>query len=159
MKSIRILGTGSYVPPKRLSNVDLEKMGLDTTDEWIVQRTGVKERRMADPDVVTSDLAMEASIKALEMAGLTARDLDLIILATITPDTCWTCGPRPPACRTSPGRIGRFPTPGATRPAASPRARRRRRSRRRERRGRPPPPRARRSRPAPSPSQARRRAR
>lgn len=92
MKSIRILGTGSYVPPKRLTNVDLEKMGLDTTDEWIVQRTGVKERRMADPDVVTSDLALEASLKALEMAGLTARDLDLIILATITPDTCCPAG-------------------------------------------------------------------
>ncbi|MBW1772131.1 MAG: ketoacyl-ACP synthase III [Deltaproteobacteria bacterium] len=92
MKSIRILGTGSYVPPKRLTNVDLEKMGLDTTDEWIVQRTGVKERRMADPDVTTSDLALEASLKALEMAGLTARDLDLIILGTITPDTCCPAG-------------------------------------------------------------------
>lgn len=92
MKSIRILGTGSYVPPKRLTNVDLEKMGLDTTDEWIVQRTGVKERRMADPDVNTSDLAMEASLKALDMAGLTAKDLDLIILATITPDTCCPAG-------------------------------------------------------------------
>jgi len=92
MKSIRILGTGSYVPPKRLTNVDLEKMGLDTTDEWIVQRTGVKERRMADPDVTTSDLALEASLKALEIAGLTARDLDLIILGTITPDTCCPAG-------------------------------------------------------------------
>jgi 3-oxoacyl-[acyl-carrier-protein] synthase-3 len=92
MKSIRILGTGSYVPPKRLTNFDLEKMGLDTTDEWIVQRTGVKERRMADPDVNTSDLAKEASLKALDMAGLTARDLDLIILATITPDTCCPAG-------------------------------------------------------------------
>ncbi len=92
MKSIRILGTGSYVPPKRLTNFDLEKMGLDTTDEWIVQRTGVRERRMADPDVNTSDLAFEASRKALEMAGLTAKDLDLIILATITPDTCCPAG-------------------------------------------------------------------
>jgi len=88
MKPIRILGTGSYVPPKRLTNVDLEKMGLDTTDEWIAQRTGVRERRMAEPDVNTSDLALEASLKALEMAGMTAKDLDLIILATITPDTC-----------------------------------------------------------------------
>ena len=88
MKSIRILGTGSYVPPKRLTNVDLEKMGLDTTDEWIVQRTGVKERRVADPDVNTSDMGYEASVKALEMAGMSAKDLDLIMVATITPDTC-----------------------------------------------------------------------
>ncbi|HOP48497.1 MAG TPA: beta-ketoacyl-ACP synthase III [Desulfobacteraceae bacterium] len=88
MNSIRILGTGSYVPPKVLTNFDLQKMGLDTTDEWIVQRTGVSERRIADPDVCTSDLAYEASLRALDMAGMTARDLDLIIIATITPDTC-----------------------------------------------------------------------
>jgi 3-oxoacyl-[acyl-carrier-protein] synthase-3 len=88
MTSIRILGTGSYVPPKRLTNFDLENMGLDTTDEWIVQRTGVKERRVADPDVNTSDLGYEASVKALEMAGIRAEDLDLIMVATITPDTC-----------------------------------------------------------------------
>jgi len=88
MKTMRIMGTGSYVPPKVLTNFDLQKMGLDTTDEWIVTRTGVKERRMADPDVATSDLAYEASLKALQMAGLTAKDLDLIIVATITPDTC-----------------------------------------------------------------------
>ncbi len=88
MTSIRILGTGSYVPPKRLTNFDLEKMGLETTDEWIVQRTGVKERRVADPDVNTSDLGYEAAVKALEMAGMRAKDLDLIMVATITPDTC-----------------------------------------------------------------------
>lgn len=88
MNSIRILGTGSYVPPKVLTNFDLQKMGLDTTDEWIVQRTGVSERRIADPDVCSSDLAYEASIRALDMAGVTVNDLDLIIMATITPDTC-----------------------------------------------------------------------
>lgn len=88
MQSIRILGTGSYVPPKRLKNTDLEKMGLDTTDEWIQKRTGVIERRIADPDVTASDLGYEASLKALEAAGLTAQDIDLIIVATITPDTC-----------------------------------------------------------------------
>jgi 3-oxoacyl-[acyl-carrier-protein] synthase-3 len=88
MTSIRILGTGSHVPPKRLTNFDLEKMGLDTTDEWIVQRTGVQERRVADPDVNTSDMGYEASVKALEMAGMGAKDLDLIMVATITPDTC-----------------------------------------------------------------------
>jgi 3-oxoacyl-[acyl-carrier-protein] synthase-3 len=88
MDGIKILGTGSYVPPKVLTNFDLQNMGLDTTDEWISSRTGVKERRIADPDVNTSDLAKEASLKALEMAGLAAKDLDLIIVATITPDTC-----------------------------------------------------------------------
>lgn len=88
MDTVRILGTGSYVPPKVLTNMDLQKMGLDTSDEWIVQRTGVSERRIADPDVATSDLSYEASIRALEMAGLQAKDLDLIIIATITPDTC-----------------------------------------------------------------------
>jgi len=87
MSSIKILGTGSYVPPKILTNFDLEKMGLDTSDEWIAQRTGVRERRVADPDVNTSDLAYEASVKALEMAGLGVEDLDLIIVGTITPDT------------------------------------------------------------------------
>ncbi|UCF83197.1 MAG: ketoacyl-ACP synthase III [Desulfobacteraceae bacterium] len=92
MKTVRILGTGSYVPPKVLSNFDLQEMGLDTTDEWIVQRTGVKERRIADPDVTTADLGYEASLKALDMAGITGRDLDLIILATITPDTCCPSG-------------------------------------------------------------------
>ena len=88
MQSVRILATGSYLPPKRLTNSDLANMGLDTSDEWIRQRTGVVERRIADPDVTTSDLGLEASKKALQTAGLTAKDLDLIIVATITPDTC-----------------------------------------------------------------------
>jgi len=88
VQKIRILGTGSYLPPKRLKNSDLENMGLDTTDEWIRKRTGVVERRIAEPDVTTSDLGVEASKKALAAAGLTAKDIDLIIVATITPDTC-----------------------------------------------------------------------
>ena len=88
MESIRILGTGSYLPPKVLTNFDFQKMGLDTTDEWIVQRTGVSERRIAEPDMATSDLGYEASLKAFEMAGITVKDIDLIIVATITPDTC-----------------------------------------------------------------------
>ncbi len=88
MESIRILGTGSYLPPKVLTNYDLEKSGLDTSHDWIVQRTGVSERRIADADVTTSDLAYEASRKALEMAGKSVADIDLIIVATITPDTC-----------------------------------------------------------------------
>ena len=92
VETVRILGTGSYVPPKVLRNIDLQKMGLDTTDEWIVQRTGVKERRIAEPDVTAADLGYEASLKALDMAGMTAKDLDLIIFATITPDTCCPSG-------------------------------------------------------------------
>lgn len=88
MDAIRILGSGSYVPPRILSNFEIEKMGLETTDEWITKRTGVKERRIAEPEVNTSDLGYEASCKALEMAGLSALQIDLIIVATITPDTC-----------------------------------------------------------------------
>jgi len=88
VESIRILGTGSDVPPKRLTNFDLEKMGLDTTDEWIRKRTGVVERRIADPDITAADLGCAASQTALAAAGLTAKDIDLIIMATITPDTC-----------------------------------------------------------------------
>lgn len=87
MNRIRILGTGSYVPPKVLTNQDIEKMDIDTTDEWIVQRTGIRERRIAKPDTVTSDLAREAARKALKAAGRTARDLDMILMATVTPDT------------------------------------------------------------------------
>ena len=88
METIRILGTGSYVPPRVLTNQDLLAMGLDTTDEWITKRTGVRERRVAAPDVTASDLGFEAAARALEMAGLAPADLDLIIMATITPDTC-----------------------------------------------------------------------
>jgi 3-oxoacyl-[acyl-carrier-protein] synthase-3 len=83
---IFIRGTGSYLPPKVLHNRDIEKI-LDTTDEWIAQRTGVRERRVADPEVAASDLALEASKAALDMAGFKIKDLPLIILATITPDT------------------------------------------------------------------------
>ncbi|WP_411346067.1 beta-ketoacyl-ACP synthase III [Paenibacillus sp. WLX1005] len=82
---IGIIGTGKYVPEKILSNADLEKM-VDTNDEWIVSRTGIRERHIAAPDQATSDLAYEAAIKAIETAGLTAADLDLIVVATITPD-------------------------------------------------------------------------
>jgi len=88
MEPIRILGTGSYLPPTVLTNYDLEKGGLDTTHDWIVQRTGVSERRIAGEGVTTSDLGFEASLRALEMAGMHVDDIDLIIVATITPDTC-----------------------------------------------------------------------
>jgi 3-oxoacyl-[acyl-carrier-protein] synthase-3 len=88
MDTIRMLGTGSYVPPRVLTNQDLVATGLDTSDEWISKRTGVRERRVAAPDVTASDLGYEAAVRALDMAGLTPADLDLIIMATITPDTC-----------------------------------------------------------------------
>lgn len=88
METIRILGTGSYVPSKILTNHDLVSMGLDTTDQWIVKRTGIRERRIADPDVATSDLGYEAAVRALEMAALSPGEIDLIVVATITPDTC-----------------------------------------------------------------------
>ena len=88
MDSISISGTGSYLPSKILTNYDLEKSGLDTTHEWIVQRTGVSERRIAEAGETTSDLGHQASLRALEMAGMAAEEMDLIIVATITPDTC-----------------------------------------------------------------------
>jgi len=86
LRPVGIIGTGKYVPEKILTNSDLEKM-VDTNDEWIVSRTGIKERHIAAPDQATSDLAYEAAIKALESAGMTGSDLDLIIVATITPDS------------------------------------------------------------------------
>ncbi|MFD0711234.1 beta-ketoacyl-ACP synthase III [Paenibacillus sp. GCM10027626] len=82
---VGIIGTGKYVPERVITNHDLEQM-VDTNDEWIVTRTGIKERRMAAPDQATSDLAYHASVKALAAAGITAEELDLIIVATITPD-------------------------------------------------------------------------
>jgi 3-oxoacyl-[acyl-carrier-protein] synthase-3 len=88
MDSISILGTGSYLPSKILTNYDLEKSDLDTTHEWIVQRTGVSERRIAEAGQTTSDLGHQASLRALEMAGMAAEEMDLILVATITPDTC-----------------------------------------------------------------------
>jgi 3-oxoacyl-[acyl-carrier-protein] synthase III len=80
-----IAGTGSYLPEKRLTNDDLAKM-VDTNDQWITQRTGIKERRIAAPDESTATLAAAAARKALTDAGLEAKDLDLILCATITPE-------------------------------------------------------------------------
>ncbi|MCB5187454.1 ketoacyl-ACP synthase III [Methylobacillus caricis] len=81
----RIAGTGSYLPEKILTNADLERM-VDTTDEWIFTRTGIRERHIAADNEFTSDLALHASVPALQAAGITADDLDLIIVATTTPD-------------------------------------------------------------------------
>jgi 3-oxoacyl-[acyl-carrier-protein] synthase III len=83
--NVRILSVGSYVPRRILSNRDIEQI-VDTSDEWITTRTGIKERRIAAADEATSDLAYEASKVALERAGLTARDIDLILVATSFPD-------------------------------------------------------------------------
>ncbi|WHE08222.1 ketoacyl-ACP synthase III [Thermoanaerobacterium thermosaccharolyticum] len=80
-----ILGTGSFLPENRLTNKDLEKM-VDTSDEWIVSRTGIKERRIAPPSMTTSYMATEAAKKAIEDAKITAEDIDLIIVATVVPD-------------------------------------------------------------------------
>lgn len=82
---IRIIGTGMYVPDRILNNADLEKM-VETSDEWIMTRTGIKERRIAEPDTATSDLAFQAARRALDLAGISAAELDLIIIATVTPD-------------------------------------------------------------------------
>ncbi|SCI73992.1 3-oxoacyl-[acyl-carrier-protein] synthase 3 [uncultured Clostridium sp.] len=80
-----ILGVGSYLPEKIISNFDLEKI-MDTSDEWIRTRTGIKERRVADENEATSDLATKAALNAIKNANLTPEDIDLIIVATITPD-------------------------------------------------------------------------
>ena len=85
MPSARIIGTGSYLPPKVLTNADLEKL-VDTSNEWIVTRTGIVERRIAPEEEATSDLALRAAQSALEAAGLDPADLDMILVATITPD-------------------------------------------------------------------------
>lgn len=81
----RIIGTGSYLPAKVLTNADLAGT-VDTSDEWILQRTGIRERHIAADNEKASDLALQASRRALEMAGIAADQLDLIIVATTTPD-------------------------------------------------------------------------
>ena len=86
----RIAGTGSYLPPRRLSNsalaAELAAQGVETSDEWIVERTGIRARHFVDEGVACSDLALRAARDAIEAAGCTAQDIDLIILATSTPD-------------------------------------------------------------------------
>lgn len=81
----KLSGIGSCVPSKVLSNQDLEKM-VDTSDEWITTRTGIRERRIASPQETTSSLALEAARRALQMAQVDPRELDLIVVATVTPD-------------------------------------------------------------------------
>ena len=86
----RITGTGSFLPPRRLTNADLAAelalKGVETSDEWIAERTGIRARHFAAPDVTSSDLAVEAATRALDAAGIKASEIDLIIVATSTPD-------------------------------------------------------------------------
>jgi 3-oxoacyl-[acyl-carrier-protein] synthase III len=85
IEKAKIIGTGSYLPKKVLTNFDFEKM-VDTSNEWILTRTGIKERRIAADDQFTSDLGYEAALRALSDANLTGEDIDLIMVATLTPD-------------------------------------------------------------------------
>jgi 3-oxoacyl-[acyl-carrier-protein] synthase III len=85
VKRAAIKSLATYVPPRRLTNADLEKM-VDTNDEWILQRTGIRERHIVDPGIATSDLATEAAVQAIARAGLTPDDIDVIIVGTVTPD-------------------------------------------------------------------------
>ncbi len=85
IRPVAIAGTGKYLPEKVLTNEDLQRM-VDTSDEWITERTGIKRRRIAAEHEATSDLAVKAALDALENAGVAAADLDLIIVATVTPD-------------------------------------------------------------------------
>jgi 3-oxoacyl-[acyl-carrier-protein] synthase-3 len=93
-RTVSIIATGSYVPERILTNQDLERI-VDTTDEWIRTRTGISERRIAAPDEATSDMATKAAIAAMEQADIEAKEIDLIIVATVTPDmffpatACW----------------------------------------------------------------------
>jgi len=80
-----VLGSGSYLPPKIVTNDDLSKI-VETSDEWIVERTGIRHRHIADEGITTSDLAVEASIQALSNSSINARDIDMVIVATTTPD-------------------------------------------------------------------------
>jgi 3-oxoacyl-[acyl-carrier-protein] synthase III len=93
-RTVSIIATGSYVPERILTNGDLERI-VDTTDEWIRTRTGISERRIAAADEATSDMATKAAIAAMDQAGVDAKEIDLIIVATVTPDmffpatACW----------------------------------------------------------------------
>jgi len=85
LRNVKISAYGCYVPPKILTNHDLEKM-VDTNNEWILERTGIRERHIAGPEMATSDMAVEAANAALAQRGMDAKDLDAIIVCTVTPD-------------------------------------------------------------------------
>ena len=85
VRAVRLTGWGRYAPPQVLTNADLERM-VDTSDEWIVTRTGIRERRVAGAHETTASMAAVAGLRAIRTAGLAADDIDLIIVATLTPD-------------------------------------------------------------------------
>ena len=85
LRRVMVAGLATYVPPRVLTNADLEKM-VETSDEWIQQRTGIRERHIVDPGVATSDLAKEAALQAIAQAGITPADIDFIVVGTTTPD-------------------------------------------------------------------------
>ena len=85
MRNVKISAVGAWVPPRVLSNQDLEKI-VDTTSDWILERTGILERHIADPEIATSDMAIEAAKLALAERGTTAEDVEAIIVCTVTPD-------------------------------------------------------------------------
>lgn len=90
MKNAYISGTGMYVPPKSVTNDDLRTVyGIDTTNDWIVQRTGIEARRFAEAGVGSSEMGSYAAKQALEDAKITAKDLDMILFATLSPDMCF----------------------------------------------------------------------
>jgi len=84
-RTASIIGTGSYVPERVITNADLEKL-VDTSDEWIVSRTGIRERRIAETGMTTSEMAARAAHSAMENGGVSPEEIDLIICATCTPD-------------------------------------------------------------------------
>lgn len=90
MVKSRIIATGAYLPPKILTNFDLEKM-VDTSNDWIISRCGIRERRIVEKEVATSDLGTQAALKALEMANLAPEELDFIITGTNSPDMFFPC--------------------------------------------------------------------
>jgi len=90
VRGARIAGTGSYAPPQVLTNIELERM-VDTSDEWITTRTGIKERHLAAKGVASSDLAAEAARKAMAEAGVAPEEVELVMVATVTPDRMFPC--------------------------------------------------------------------
>jgi 3-oxoacyl-[acyl-carrier-protein] synthase-3 len=86
LRPVKIAGLATYVPPKLLTNDDLEKM-VETSHEWIMQRTGIRERHIVEPGVATSDISKPAALEAIREAGLTPQDIDFIVVGTTTPDT------------------------------------------------------------------------
>lgn len=95
----RIAGVGSFLPGQPVTNTDLALRGIETNDEWIVSRTGIKARHLAETGQTSSELAHEASLRALAAAGIEASELDLIIVATSTPDFIFRV--QPAFCRAS----------------------------------------------------------